>query len=265
MPMTPPSAASTTASIRNCSSTSRSSAPIASRMPISRVRSVTLTSMMFMMPMPPTSRLTAATAPSSVVMIRGRARQRVGDLLGVEHGEVVVVGRRAACVARAAAAVRPALQALGVAAVLHRHQQRADPLVAGDAALHACAAAARPRRPGRCPSRPGPWAEHADHLARELLDAQLLAEAARRRTARGAPSRRSGTPRRPPAARRRSNTRPLAMRQLLVDEVVVGGAGDAGVPVAAVGRPRSRWRAPRAPPRAMPPICAWPSPRHRPP
>ena len=41
---------------------------MASRTPISRVRSVTLTSMMFMMPMPPTSRLTAATAPSSEVI-----------------------------------------------------------------------------------------------------------------------------------------------------------------------------------------------------
>ncbi|MNT46204.1 hypothetical protein D3C72_1828330 [compost metagenome] len=36
-------------------------------MPISRVRSVTETSMMFMMPMPPTRRLTAATAPRSPV------------------------------------------------------------------------------------------------------------------------------------------------------------------------------------------------------
>ena len=60
---------SISASIRNWSSTSRSRAPMASRMPISRVRSVTDTSMMFMMPMPPTSRLTAATAASSVVMI----------------------------------------------------------------------------------------------------------------------------------------------------------------------------------------------------
>jgi len=39
-------------------------------MPISRVRSVTETSMMFMMPMPPTSRLTAATAASSAVSTR---------------------------------------------------------------------------------------------------------------------------------------------------------------------------------------------------
>ena len=38
-------------------------------MPISRVRSVTETSMMFMMPIPPTSRLTAATAASSIVRI----------------------------------------------------------------------------------------------------------------------------------------------------------------------------------------------------
>ncbi len=67
IPTTPPSDDRATASIRNCSKTSRSSAPIASRMPISRVRSVTDTSMIFMMPMPPTSRLTAATAPSSMV------------------------------------------------------------------------------------------------------------------------------------------------------------------------------------------------------
>ena len=41
---------------------------MASLMPISRVRSVTETSMMFMMPMPPTSRLTPATAESSPVI-----------------------------------------------------------------------------------------------------------------------------------------------------------------------------------------------------
>ena len=42
-------------------------APTALRMPISRVRSVTLTSMMFITPMPPTSSEIAATSPSSVV------------------------------------------------------------------------------------------------------------------------------------------------------------------------------------------------------
>ena len=50
-------------------STSRSSAPMARRIPISRVLSVTETSMMFMIPMPPTRRLTAATAARSVVMM----------------------------------------------------------------------------------------------------------------------------------------------------------------------------------------------------
>ena len=70
MPMMPPNAASVTASTRNCSSTSRAIAPTASRVPISRVRSVTDTSMMFMMPTPPTIRLTAATAPSSAVSTR---------------------------------------------------------------------------------------------------------------------------------------------------------------------------------------------------
>ena len=40
------------------------------RMPISRVRSVTDTSMMFMMPMPPTSRETPAIAPSIIDMAR---------------------------------------------------------------------------------------------------------------------------------------------------------------------------------------------------
>ena len=49
--------------------------------------------MMFMMPMPPTNRLTAATAPSSMVSTLGGARQCVGQLLGVKHIEVVFVGR----------------------------------------------------------------------------------------------------------------------------------------------------------------------------
>ena len=38
-------------------------------MPISRVRSVTVTSMMLVMPIPPTSRLIPATAPSSTVNV----------------------------------------------------------------------------------------------------------------------------------------------------------------------------------------------------
>ena len=55
-------------STRNCVSTSEPRAPMAMRMPISRVRSVTETSMMFMMPMPPTSsEIEAIAARSSVI------------------------------------------------------------------------------------------------------------------------------------------------------------------------------------------------------
>jgi hypothetical protein len=44
-------------------------APVAMRSPISRVRSVTLTSMMFITPMPPTISEIAATAPSMIVSV----------------------------------------------------------------------------------------------------------------------------------------------------------------------------------------------------
>ena len=67
-PMRQPSSDSISASSRNWSSTSLRRAPIAIRMPISRVRSVTLTSMMFMMPMPPTmSEIDAMAASISVI------------------------------------------------------------------------------------------------------------------------------------------------------------------------------------------------------
>ena len=83
MPMMPPNAASATASIRNCSSTSRSSAPMARRRPISRVRSVTLTSMTFMMPMPPTRRLTSATPANSDVIVSVDTARRQAKRKGV--------------------------------------------------------------------------------------------------------------------------------------------------------------------------------------
>ena len=60
--MTPPISASVTASTRNCARMSRLRAPTAIRSPISRVRSVTDTSMMFMIPIPPTSSETEAIA-----------------------------------------------------------------------------------------------------------------------------------------------------------------------------------------------------------
>ena len=52
MPTTPPDKLNIMASNRNCRSTSPREAPTAIRIPISRVLSVTVTSMMFMIPIP---------------------------------------------------------------------------------------------------------------------------------------------------------------------------------------------------------------------
>ena len=55
-------------------------------MPISRVRSVTVTSMMFMTPMPPTSSEIAATAPRSTVKVcvDEVAAERIDGALKIE-------------------------------------------------------------------------------------------------------------------------------------------------------------------------------------
>ena len=66
--MIPPMAERIADSVRNWMSTSLVLAPRALRMPISLVRSVTLTSMMFMIPMPPTTREMAAMAPTPAEM-----------------------------------------------------------------------------------------------------------------------------------------------------------------------------------------------------
>ena len=63
-PNRPPIRLTASASIKNCIRMFPRAAPMALRMPISRVRSLTLTSMMFMMPMPPTSREMPAMPPS---------------------------------------------------------------------------------------------------------------------------------------------------------------------------------------------------------
>ena len=67
MPIIPPVALTSTVSLRNCPRMSCSVAPRARRMPISLVRSVTLASMMFMMPMPPTSKEMAAMEPMTML------------------------------------------------------------------------------------------------------------------------------------------------------------------------------------------------------
>ena len=69
MPSSPPNTLSITASTRNWLMMWLFRAPMALRTPISRVRSVTVTSMMFMTPMPPTRSEMAATMPSSTVKV----------------------------------------------------------------------------------------------------------------------------------------------------------------------------------------------------
>ena len=87
---------------------SRPRAPTAMRRPISRVRSVTDTSMMFMMPMPPTSSDTEAMAASSKVMHLRRLLLRLGDLGEVAQREVVVLaGLQAVPLAQQAADLAP--------------------------------------------------------------------------------------------------------------------------------------------------------------
>ena len=65
-------------------------APTAMRRPISRIRSVTDTSMMFMMPMPPTISEMLATAPSSSDMMRVVCGARGDDFGDVAHAEIVL-------------------------------------------------------------------------------------------------------------------------------------------------------------------------------
>ena len=66
-------------------------APTACRRPISLVRSVTDTSMMFMIPMPPTISDTDAMAASSIDITLRRGFLRGEHFLQVADGEVVVL------------------------------------------------------------------------------------------------------------------------------------------------------------------------------
>ena len=70
MPATPPLTVISSVSIRNCMVMSRRLAPEVRRTPISRVRSTTDVSMMFMMPMPPTSSASTATLPMTTLKVR---------------------------------------------------------------------------------------------------------------------------------------------------------------------------------------------------
>ena len=74
---------------------SRPFAPIAMRMPISRVRSVTETSMMFMIPIPPTrSEIDAIARRAAADSVLGGLVGRLRDLLLRADHEVRVLARR---------------------------------------------------------------------------------------------------------------------------------------------------------------------------
>jgi hypothetical protein len=66
-PRTPPAIVIKVLSVRNCSVIDRSVAPTARRKPISLVRSTTDASIMFMMPVPPTSSDSIVTLPRTTL------------------------------------------------------------------------------------------------------------------------------------------------------------------------------------------------------
>ena len=72
MPAKPPSRARLRLSMMICRNTTRPVAPMALKVPISRMRSLMLASMMFMMPTPPTSRLSAAMMPRMILALAKR-------------------------------------------------------------------------------------------------------------------------------------------------------------------------------------------------
>ena len=148
-------------------------------MPISRVRSVTVTSMMLVMPMPPTSRLIAATAPSSTVNV-SLAEVRVAsswDWFRIRYGALAVL---VTCSCRLRIAVTSAWAASTDFGVRRLDEDRRDGAVAGQRRLDG-AAAARPRcRSGRSePARPCS-ASTPDDGERHAADCDLLADRAGR-------------------------------------------------------------------------------------
>ena len=97
-------------------------------MPISRVRSVTETSMMFMMPMPPTSRLTAAMPREQVREHLRRLAERVQEVGLVADLEVVRLALREPCSRRRIlwiSAIATGMLLLG----RREHADRAQPVV----------------------------------------------------------------------------------------------------------------------------------------
>ena len=147
------------------------SAPTAIRSPISRVRSVTETSMMFMMPTPPTTSETAATAMPRPESMWIGLLQGVGDLGIVVDAEVgLVLGRSDA--GRGASGV---ISLAGPGNRLRRLRLDHDLLDAfGAHAVRAARASARPAtgRAGRAPASPAGGPPGSPPLMRYLTVVQ---------------------------------------------------------------------------------------------
>ena len=95
IPSSPPSMLRITASIMNWLRMSLSVAPVAMRIPISCVRSVTETSMMFMIPMPPTrSEMDATPARSSVITAPAAAAASAASVMARTLKSASSSGRR---------------------------------------------------------------------------------------------------------------------------------------------------------------------------
>ena len=148
-PTKPPTRLSVTASATNCRRTSRARAPTARRTPISRVRSVTDSSMMFMMPMPPTSSDTPAMLASSAVIVLARAIERFRQLLEGHFLEARDVADDRARDLRPHAAFRQRLPRLRRHREVVRHSQRdlvTRPQQIRDLLRYPCHVAGRLRR-----------------------------------------------------------------------------------------------------------------------
>ena len=205
-----------------------------------------------MMPMPPTSRLTAATAPSSVVRTSVvpdsvSASCWVSKMLKLSSSPSASLRRsrsswRQAGLQRASLSLPSCIDTSSVLTLRLPVTRRCSVCsgITHDVVLvvaHAALALG---------------GQHADHLAGELLDAQLLAQA-------GLPtvppksSRRTVSPMTQTAAPARCSSsakrRPAGELPVAGVEAGVGAAGDAGGPVAAVGHHGDAGAALRAPPR----------------
>ena len=91
-PRIPPTEESKTVSTRNWAVISHCLAPSARRTPISLVRSVTLASMIFIMPMPPTNNEMPAMDPSTRFQIRFSSSARCINSIGMTRRKSSLLG-----------------------------------------------------------------------------------------------------------------------------------------------------------------------------